>query len=63
MERHGRGDRDVELMNVSKTDGDGHPTRKMTLSKHGGAWRGMSIPEQQEEPYKSGAYTRERELP
>ncbi|OTB19761.1 hypothetical protein K445DRAFT_313534 [Daldinia sp. EC12] len=63
MERHGRGDRDVELMNVSKTDGDGHPTRKMTLSKHGGAWRGMSIPEQQEEPYKSGAYTQERELP
>ncbi|KAI0852791.1 hypothetical protein F5Y00DRAFT_154710 [Daldinia vernicosa] len=63
-ERHRRNDTDVELMNVgvATTEGDGRPTRKMTLSKHGGAWRGMSIPEQQEEQYKSAAFTREREL-
>ncbi|KAI1386750.1 uncharacterized protein F4822DRAFT_431618 [Hypoxylon trugodes] len=56
----------------SDEDEDGRPTRKMTLSKHGGAWRGMSIPEQQQQSqqppqpyegaYKSAAYTSEREL-
>ncbi|KAI1800512.1 hypothetical protein F4811DRAFT_25640 [Daldinia bambusicola] len=66
VERHGRTNSDVELLDVGKraTDGsgDGGPIRKMTLSKHDGAWRGMSIPEQEEEPYKTGVVTREREL-
>ncbi|KAI1650452.1 uncharacterized protein F4817DRAFT_261547 [Daldinia loculata] len=63
-ERHGRDDSDVELLNVgvATTEGSNRPTRKMTLSKNGGAWRGMSIPEQQEETYKSVAFTGEREL-
>ncbi|KAI1417018.1 hypothetical protein F5Y13DRAFT_103297 [Hypoxylon sp. FL1857] len=74
-DRHGRSESGVELLNVGNMknagagvgvavtdDGDHRPTRKMTLSKHGGAWRGMSIPEQQEEAYKTAAYTQEREL-
>ncbi|KAI1776627.1 hypothetical protein F4818DRAFT_411256 [Hypoxylon cercidicola] len=64
-ERHGGADSDVELRNVGVaiSDGEVHPTRRMTLSKHSGAWRGMSISEQQQEgPYKSPAFTREREL-
>lgn len=69
--RHARSDSDVELMNVGKdmgpvgtavTDDEERPVRKMTLSKHGNTWRGMSIPEQQEGAYKSPAYTQEREL-
>ncbi|KAI1764254.1 hypothetical protein GGR53DRAFT_494441 [Hypoxylon sp. FL1150] len=65
--RHARQDSDVELRNVgiAITDDEGAPTRKMTLSKHGGAWRGMSIDEVEEyrlESYKSPAFTREREL-
>ncbi|OTA99779.1 hypothetical protein M426DRAFT_324849 [Hypoxylon sp. CI-4A] len=64
---HRRTESDVELLNVGKKarimdDEDGLPTRKMTLSKQHGAWRGMSIPEQQDGNYKSPAYTREREL-
>ncbi|KAI1137786.1 hypothetical protein F5Y05DRAFT_62075 [Hypoxylon sp. FL0543] len=73
-DRHVRSESGVELLNVGSTknegssigvavteDEDHRPTRKMTLSKHGGAWRGMSIPEQQEE-YKTAAFTHEREL-
>ncbi|KAI1379617.1 hypothetical protein F4677DRAFT_464850 [Hypoxylon crocopeplum] len=74
---HAHTNSDVELLNVGvavshprshNDDGNDEnaPTRKMTLSKHGGAWRGMSIPEQQqpqyEGAYKSPAFTREREL-
>ncbi|KAI1658361.1 hypothetical protein F4813DRAFT_46919 [Daldinia decipiens] len=63
-ERHGRNDSDVELFNVgvATAEGNNRPTRKMTLSKNGGAWRGATIPEQQEETYKSVAYAGEREL-
>ncbi|KAI4860998.1 hypothetical protein F4820DRAFT_83025 [Hypoxylon rubiginosum] len=64
-ERHARGRSDVELLDVGVaiTDDEGHPTRKMTLSKHGGEWRGMSIAEDQYgESYKSPGFTREREL-
>ncbi|OTA59298.1 hypothetical protein K449DRAFT_113599 [Hypoxylon sp. EC38] len=76
-ERHGRSESAVELFDVARakkagvgvgvavTDDDEEdlrPTRKMTLSKHDGAWRGMSIPEQNEEAYKTAAFTHEREL-
>lgn len=67
-ERHARKDSDVELLNVGVAiSGDDveAPTRKMTLSKHGGAWRGMSVDEAEEyqrDAYKSPAFTREREL-
>ncbi|KAI0388082.1 hypothetical protein F5Y04DRAFT_286980 [Hypomontagnella monticulosa] len=69
--RRERSDSDVELMNVGMglgtvgaaiSDDDDRPVRKMTLSKHGNTWRGMSIPEQKEGTYKSAAYTTEREL-
>lgn len=72
-DRHGRSGSGVELLNVggvknagvgvgdalTDDDDDLRPTRKMTLSKQGGAWRGMSIPEQRE---KAAAFTHEREL-
>lgn len=73
-ERHGRSESGVELLNVggmksagvgvavTHDDEDLRPTRKMTLSKHGGAWRGMSIPEQHEEAYKTTTFTHKREL-
>ncbi|KAI0889296.1 uncharacterized protein GGS22DRAFT_69641 [Annulohypoxylon maeteangense] len=38
------------------------PTRKMTLSKHDGTWRGVTVTDQEESSYKSAAYTTEREL-
>ncbi|KAI0841196.1 hypothetical protein F5Y06DRAFT_308112 [Hypoxylon sp. FL0890] len=74
-ERHKRTESDVELLNVgymknvgvdvgvAVTDDEEHrPTRKMTLSKQDGAWRGTSIPEQQEEPKTTAAaFSDERE--
>ncbi|KAI2621201.1 hypothetical protein GGR54DRAFT_600554 [Hypoxylon sp. NC1633] len=76
-ERRARANSDLELMNVGSTNtsvgvglavsGDeAAPVRKMTLSKHDGAWRGMSTPEQQQKQYegayKPAAYTRERDF-
>ncbi|KAI2464576.1 hypothetical protein F4781DRAFT_425462 [Annulohypoxylon bovei var. microspora] len=42
--------------------GDHAPTRKMTLSKHDGTWRGVAVQNQEEGSYKSTAFTTEREL-
>ncbi|KAI1460372.1 hypothetical protein F4805DRAFT_391404 [Annulohypoxylon moriforme] len=53
--------RGVEV-GVAISDHNDHiPTRKMTLSKHDGTWRGVAIPDQ-ESSFKSAAYTTEREL-
>lgn len=52
----------VEVGVALSEHNDRRPTRKMTLSKHDGTWRGVTVSEHEESSYKSAAYTTEREL-
>ncbi|KAI0172174.1 hypothetical protein GGR52DRAFT_457642 [Hypoxylon sp. FL1284] len=63
-QRHARNESDLELLNVgvAMTNNTNMPTRKMTLSKRDGEWRGMTVAEERNETYKSPVYTWEREL-
>lgn len=71
-ERYRRSDSDVELLDLGKEEEEEEKgafggaekgmTRKLTLSKHAGEWRGIDSPEAREGEYKAAAFGREQEL-